>query len=130
MGSNVDELRELNNTPPRMQMRSDSTLVVPRAAHAQNDVAEHIADLGALALTPDLLPLRRVQFKAGKNGDTLAAVARRHRVPAAQVAQWKGLAAGTRLKAGQSIVVMQAADAASGTPRQAAYTVKPAPAPR
>jgi membrane-bound lytic murein transglycosylase D len=78
---------------------------VPRAAHAA-DVAEHIADHGTLVLAPDLPPLRRIYLKAGRKGDSVAAVARRYRVNAGQLAQWNGLGVGGRFKAGQRIVVM------------------------
>ena len=105
LGISEAELRELNHIPPRMLVKSGSTLLVPRAAHAA-DVAEHIADHGTLALAPDLPPLRRVQFQAGRQGDSVAAVAKRYRVNAAQLAQWNGVANGARFKAGHNIVVM------------------------
>ena len=105
LGISEAELRELNHIPPRMLVKSGSTLLVPRAAHGA-DVAEHIADHGTLALAPDLPPLRRVQFQAGRQGDSVAAVAKRYRVNAAQLAQWNGVANGARFKAGHNIVVM------------------------
>jgi membrane-bound lytic murein transglycosylase D len=105
LGIGEDELRELNHIPKRMLIKRGSTLLVPRAAHAE-DVAEHIADHGTLALVPDLPPLRRLYFRAGRKGDSVVAVARRYRVNATQLAQWNGLRIGGRFKAGQRIVVM------------------------
>ena len=61
-----------------------------------------------LALAPDLPPLKRVSFKAGKKGDSVAAVALRYRVSAEQVAQWNGVVAAARFKPGQPVVVMVA----------------------
>ena len=81
LGLSEGELRELNHIPPRMLIKGGSTLLVRREAHA-DDVAEHIADHGTLALVPDLPPLRRIHFKAGRKGDSVAAMARRYRVNA------------------------------------------------
>jgi membrane-bound lytic murein transglycosylase D len=120
LGLGEGELRELNHIPPRMLIRSGSTLLVPRAANA-DDVAEHIADHGTLALAPDLPPLRRMVFKAGRKGDSVAAVARRYRVNAGQLAQWNGIGVGGRFKAGQRIVVML--PATKGQPVRAGASV-------
>ncbi len=105
LGIGEDELRALNHIPQGMLIKGGSTLLVPRAAHA-DDVAEHIADHGRLALAPDLPPLRRVYFKAGRKGDSVAAMSRRFRVSAAQLAQWNGIGVGGHFKAGQQVVVM------------------------
>lgn len=105
LGIAEDELRELNQIPPRMLIKRGSVLLVPRAADA-DDVAEHIADNGTLMLMPDLPPLRRVYLKAGPKGDSVAAVARRYRVNARQLAKWNGITRAGRFKRGQRIVVM------------------------
>ncbi len=121
VGVSEDELRALNNIPPRMLVKAGSTLLVPRAPHADDDVAEHIADNASLALAPELQPLRRVRFKAGRQGDSVAAVAKRYGVSAAQVARWNGVRSGARFKSGQAIVVMLPAEgtrAASAATRQ------------
>lgn len=106
IGVSEGELRELNHIPPRMLIKRGSILLVPRAAHAPHDVAEHIADYGRLTLAPALPPLRRIQFKAGRHGVSVAAVAKRYRVSVSQLAQWNGVSARARFKAGQKIVVM------------------------
>jgi membrane-bound lytic murein transglycosylase D len=72
--------------------------------HRTADVSEHIADNAVMALAPDLPPLRKMSLKAGRN-DSVATVAKRYRVSAAQVAQWNGVTASARFKAGQRIVV-------------------------
>ncbi|OYU82399.1 MAG: lytic transglycosylase [Burkholderiales bacterium PBB5] len=107
------QLREVNTIPRGMVVKAGSTLLVPRAAHRQDDVAEHLADHAMLALAPEAPPLRRVSFKAGKRGDSVAAVAARYRVSAAQVAQWNKTAAQGRFKAGETVVVMLAGKAAA-----------------
>ena len=108
VGISEDQLRELNHIPPRMLVKGGSILLVPRDAHA-DDVAEHIADHGTLALAPHLPPLRRLNFRAGRQGDSVQAVARRYRVDAGQLAQWNGMEVGSRFRAGQNIVVMMPA---------------------
>ena len=111
VGMPEEQLRSINNIPKGMLVKAGSTLLVPRGAHRADDVAEHVADHAMLALAPDLPPLRRVSFKAGKKGDSVAAVARRYRVSAAMVAQWNDTSSGARFKPGQSVVVMLATKA-------------------
>ena len=114
------QLREVNRIPERMLVKVGSTLLVPRGAHATANVAEHLADHAALSLTPEARAQRRRVFKAGKQGDTVAAVAKRYRVSAAQVAQWNSVAANARFKPGQAVTVMLAAAPARTVPRSAA----------
>ena len=105
VGIREDELREINRIPPRMLVKAGSTLLVPRAAHA-SDVSEHIADHASLSLAPEPRPLQKISFKAGRQGDSVAAVAKRYRVSVAQVASWNKVPAHGRFKAGQTVVVM------------------------
>ncbi len=105
-GTNEALLREVNLIPPRMLVKVGSTLLVPRASHSQLDVTEHIADNATLTFAQEARPLRKVSFKAGRQGSTVAAVARQYRVSAAQVAQWNGVSAQGHFKAGQAITVM------------------------
>ncbi len=99
-------LREINHIPPRMLVRAGSTLLVPRSAHATADVSAHIAQTAMMVLAPESRPLRRLAFKAGKQGDSVAAVARRYKLGAAQVAQWNNVAPQARFKPGQQVLVM------------------------
>jgi membrane-bound lytic murein transglycosylase D len=140
VGMTEAQLREINRIPPRMLVKSGSTLLVPRSAARTEDVSEHLADNAVMALTPDTPPLRRVGIKAGKRGDTVAAVAQRYRVSAAQVAQWNKVSTGASFKAGATIVVYLpqaparvATSAARSTARpvttRPAATTKPAAKP-
>jgi len=106
VGMAEDRLREVNRIPPRMLVQAGSTLLVSRAGHATADVTGQVADHGAMVLRPEAPPLRRMTFKAGQRGDSVAAVARRFGVTAQQVAQTNGVAAHASFKPGQSIVVM------------------------
>ncbi|MBV8470171.1 MAG: transglycosylase SLT domain-containing protein [Burkholderiaceae bacterium] len=104
VGMNEAQLREVNTIPPRMLVKQGSTLLVPRAAHLETDVPEHMAETASLSLTPDLPPLRRVTHKAAR-GDTVASVAKRYKVSPEQVAQWNKTAAHGSFKAGQQVVL-------------------------
>ncbi len=123
IGISEAQLREVNRIPARMLVKAGSTLLVPRAAHSTADVAEHIADHAMMVLAPEAPPLRKLAFKAGKKGDTVAEVARRYRVSAAQVAQWNGVGPQAAFKPGQAIVVMVAT---VSSPARVASTGKPA----
>jgi membrane-bound lytic murein transglycosylase D len=104
-GMDEDELREVNDIPPRMLVKAGSTLLVPRAAHREADVSERIADGAVLALAADGPRLRRVAFKVGRKGDSVSGVARRYGLRAQQVAQWNQVAPGARFAAGATVVV-------------------------
>jgi membrane-bound lytic murein transglycosylase D len=105
VGTTEATLREVNRIPPRMSVRAGSALLVPRKAQAA-DVAEHLADNAAMNLVPEAGKLRRVVLKAGRKGDSVASVARRYRVKAADVAQWNDVAVGASFRPGSQIVVM------------------------
>ena len=107
VGMSEAELREVNKIPPHMLVRAGSTLLVPRAQNLLKDVSLHVADNANMALVPESLPPRRVTYRAGR-GETVATVAKRYRVSAAQVAQWNKVAVGSSFAAGQSVVVFVA----------------------
>jgi len=107
VGMSEAELREVNKIPPHMLVRAGSTLLVPRSQNLLKDVSLHVADNANMALVPEALPPKRVTHRAGK-GDTVATVAKRYRVSAAQVAQWNKVAAGASFSPGQSVIVFVA----------------------
>ena len=106
VGMSEAALCNVNRIPPRMLVKAGSTLLVPRSEQRGTDVTEHVAENAVMQLTPDVPPRRRVVLKAGK-ADTVASIARRYRVGAAQVAEWNSVAANARFKPGASIVVYQ-----------------------
>ncbi|MCB1998265.1 MAG: transglycosylase SLT domain-containing protein [Burkholderiaceae bacterium] len=106
VGSTEAELRQVNRIPPRMKLRAGSAIVVPRHAAHVADVTEHLAETAAIALVPEAGKLRRVVFKVGKKGDSVAAVARRYRVKAVDVAQWNDVGVKARFRAGEQVVVL------------------------
>ena len=108
VGMSEPELREVNSIPKGMLVKAGSTLLVSRSAHRLEDVSTQVADNATLALTSERSPLRKLRFKAGAKGDSVAAVAKRYRVSAEQVAQWNNTSEAARFKPGQAVVVMLA----------------------
>lgn len=104
VGMNESELRSVNNIPPRMLVRAGSSLLVPRSAHRDADVPEHVADNGQLSLQPEII-LKRTTVKARK-GENLARLASRYGVSAVSAAGWNKLAVNARLKPGQRVTLM------------------------
>ena len=113
VGMTEAELRSVNAVPARVVIRAGSTLLVPRAANIQDDVAGKVADNGQLSVSPEVV-LRRTVVKAGK-GDTVASVARARGVSATQLAQWNKVANNASFKPGQAIVLFLAPSTANKT---------------
>jgi membrane-bound lytic murein transglycosylase D len=122
IGMNEDQLREINRIPSRMLVKAGSTLVVPRTQGRHADVSPQIADNAMMALAPDAPPLRKVALKAGRK-DTVASVAGRYRVSAAQVAQWNDLSPSAAFKPGQTVFVYVAAGKGAAKGSRTAQTV-------
>ncbi|CAG9172126.1 hypothetical protein LMG23992_02126 [Cupriavidus laharis] len=99
-----DTLREINSIPRGMRLKAGSTVMIPRSGHHDQDISATLADSAMLAVEPDLPDARRVVVRAGRR-DTVASVARRYGVSASQVQSWNKLS-GTKLVAGQSLVLM------------------------
>ncbi|MBP6404325.1 MAG: transglycosylase SLT domain-containing protein [Proteobacteria bacterium] len=103
VGMSEADFRSVNNIPPRMLIRAGSVVLAPRTAKTENDVAPHVADNGQLSLAPEVVT-RRTVIKARK-GDSVASIARRYKLSAAQVADWNDVGASAAFKLGQQIVV-------------------------
>jgi membrane-bound lytic murein transglycosylase D len=129
VGMSADQLRSVNGIPARMLVRAGSTLLVPRQGKLDNDVTEHLADNGHLLLAPEVV-LRKIRIKA-RAGDTLARLASRHGVSAANVAGWNRLKPNAKLSNGQTLSIYVPAKAsrraASASPRRAAVQRSKAP---
>jgi membrane-bound lytic murein transglycosylase D len=143
VGLQEAQLAEVNHIPPRMLVRAGSTLIVPRGAHTTGDVSERLADTATLTLAPEVAASSRMTtLRAGAKGDTVAAVARRHGLTAAQVAQWNRVDATARFAPGQAITLMlpvrshvvvagaKASRAARPAPRGAGKPAAATPPPR
>jgi membrane-bound lytic murein transglycosylase D len=106
VGMTEDQLREVNRIPARMLVKAGSTLLVPRSAQHPHDVSETVADSAQIALAPESLPPRRLQVKVGKKAETVADLARRHGMTAAQLASANGVSATASFKPGQLVTVL------------------------
>ena len=122
VGMPEEELREVNRIPAHMLVKAGSTLVVPRSDGRAQDVSVAVADNAAIALAPDGPALRKTSLRAGRR-DSVASVARRYHLPAAQVAQWNGVTPNAAFRPGQTIVVYVASKTHVATVRGGARSV-------
>jgi len=125
VGMSEAGLRSVNHIPPRMLIRAGSSLLVPRAAHHENDVAGRIADNGQVAFAPEVV-LRRTVVKAGKH-ESVASIAKRYRQTPASVAEWNKVSTSAAFKAGQQVVLFLPAQPRAKA-KTAAHTVAKSPA--
>jgi membrane-bound lytic murein transglycosylase D len=103
VGMSEAEFRDVNRIPPRMLVKAGSTLLVTRSVKKAEDVSEQLADNAQLSLSPEII-LQKRTVRAGKR-DTVASVAARYKVSAAQVASWNKTSAGAPFKHGQAVVL-------------------------
>ena len=103
VGMTEDELRSVNNIPPRMRVKAGSTLLVRRSASLNSDVTEHVANNGYLTLAPDVV-LKKTVVRAGKR-DNVTSMARRFSVSAQVLADWNKVSPSAAFKPGQKVVL-------------------------
>lgn len=103
VGMNENDLRSVNNIPPRMLITAGSTLLIPRSGKLQEDVAVHVADNAHMALSPEIV-LKRTVVKAKKK-DSVALLASRYHVSASNIAQWNKISASASLTNKQSVIL-------------------------
>jgi membrane-bound lytic murein transglycosylase D len=103
VGMSEFEFRSVNAIPPRVVIKAGSSLLVPRSATMNQDVAVKVADNGQLSLAPEVVQ-KRVMLRAGK-GESVATIARKYKVNADQVAQWNKVGVSASFKPGQQVVV-------------------------
>ena len=103
VGMGEAEFRNINNIPVHMLIRQGSALLVPRAAHGEQDVTSKVADNGQVTLAPEIV--LKKNFVRLSKGTSIAAIAQRYKVSAANVAQWNNVHLNTNFKAKQTIVL-------------------------
>jgi membrane-bound lytic murein transglycosylase D len=103
VGMSESDLRALNNIPQRMMIRAGSTLLVPRPVGLSRDVTVQVADNGQVALAPEIIT-RKTTVRAGKH-DTVASIAKRYNVSAANVAEWNRVSSNASFAPKQSVVL-------------------------
>ncbi|RZI93082.1 MAG: hypothetical protein EOP78_11960, partial [Variovorax sp.] len=103
VGMSEADLRSINAIPPRMLIKTGSTLIVPRSATVREDVAALVADTGHLSFQPEIVT-RKTTVKAGRN-ENVTTIARRYRLSPASVADWNDVKPGHAFPRGYSVVV-------------------------
>jgi len=98
------QIREINQIPPRMMLRTGSTILVPRQGEHDTDVPQHMADNGQMLLAPMAAATRAKRYRV-RQGDTLSAIARRHGVTVANIQRWNNLRPNQPIRAGQMLVL-------------------------
>ena len=125
VGMTEEELRSVNNIPPRVLVKKGSSLLVHRSQRLDKDVSEHVADYGQLSLAPEIILKRRV-LKAGKK-DTVASVAQRYAISAQSLADWNKTSATAKFKPGQQITLFLPASTRVAAPPHKLANVKAGP---
>jgi len=103
VGMSENDLRSVNNIPPRMLIKAGSTLLVPRSAKMASDVASNVADNAQMLLAPEIVT-RRTTVQARK-GETVASIAKRYGLNSVNVAEWNSTSVASAFKLGQQVVV-------------------------
>lgn len=124
-GMTETELRTVNQIPSGMSIKAGSTLLVPRSDQMAADVVGRVADNGQLALVRES-SARRTQVRAGKQ-DSVASVAKRYGVSAAQVAEWNNVATTAAFAVGQKIFLYLPARSGPSKTARPAIVRKQAP---
>lgn len=95
-------IREANNIPPKMALKAGSTILVPKMEHAlDTNISAAVVDNATMVVVPYGPEPKRIIVKVGKK-DTLASIAKRHRVSVAQIKTWNELRRDS-VTAGQSL---------------------------
>jgi membrane-bound lytic murein transglycosylase D len=97
------ELREVNRIPPRVKIKSGSTLVIRRQNNFQKDVSEQIVDNAKIDFAPEITLVKR--FIKTKPKDTIESFSKRYGLTPALVAQWNKINVKTPLKGGKSLII-------------------------
>jgi membrane-bound lytic murein transglycosylase D len=103
VGMSEEQMREINRIPPRMLIKTGSTLLVPRGSAQQRDVSEQVADNGQISFAPEVVLVK--QSVKLRKAETVASIAKRYGVSAASVAGWNKVSAAGSFKAKQSVVL-------------------------
>ena len=95
-------IRQTNDIPAGMRLRSGATVLVPKA-RGDGDIPSSVARTAQLLVEPDIPETRRVVI-ASKRNDTLPTIAKRHAVSLLATQKWNP-GAREPLKPGQKLVL-------------------------
>ncbi len=111
LGIKEEELKFLNNIPPKMLIKAGSALLIPRGAQKDEDVSFKIAEQGQLDLSPEQFG-KKVAHKIGSK-DTWQSIALKYHVSTKEIALWNDLSINQQLKVGQTLTLFVNAKALS-----------------
>ena len=103
LGLKEEELRNLNNIPPKMLIKAGSALLIPRGAKKDEDVSFSIAEQGQLDLSPEQVG-KKISHKITPK-DTWQSIALKYRVGTKEIALWNDLSVNQQLKVGQTLTL-------------------------
>ncbi len=103
LGLKEDELRSLNNIPPKMMIKAGSALLIPRGGKKDEDVSLSIAEQGQLDLSPEQVG-KKITHKI-TNKDTWQSLALKYKVSTKEIALWNNLSVNQQLKVGQTLTL-------------------------
>ena len=118
-------LREVNNLPANVRIKSGSTLLVPRVGDiAEQSITREVADRAVLHYETLPPPERRMVVKVGQR-DTLYAIAKRYNVTVSQIKGWNDLKV-DRVLLGQTLeLFLPNQSIARSSARSTASSVRP-----
>lgn len=127
-GTTEEVIRQVNHIPPKMVLKAGSTILVPMSAGAR-DITPEIAERARVSFEPDG-PVTRTVNLTVQRSDTLASLAKRHRVSVVQIKQWNNIK-GNTLAFGQTIqLYLPVKPAGKATARKATTKTPAAPQKR
>ena len=101
-GTTEEVIRQVNHIPPKMVLKAGSTILVPITASSGNSaITPEIAERARVSFEPDG-PITRTLHVKVQRSDSLASLAKRHRVSVAQIKLWNNIK-GNNLAFGQSL---------------------------
>ncbi len=102
IGVHTDVIKQVNHIPGNMMVKAGSTLLIPKSTQTDySDISQRVVDNAILALAID--NTRKITLTAGKK-DSIATLARRYNVSAAQIKEWNNLKSDT-IKPGQKLQI-------------------------
>ncbi len=125
IGVDPATLSAINKIPVGMRLKPGSTVLIPKVkAEDDEDISAYIAENAVFALEPDVPDTRKMLIRVRRH-ETMAAFAKRYRIPVAQIQAWNHTKR-TKLAPGQ-IVMLHVPTSQKPTLVKAKLRVRPVP---
>ena len=106
VGMSEEDLRRVNNIPANVLIKAGSALLVPRSDQVTTDISSSVAEKGQMALMPEVVTVIKRSTVRARKGDSVASLAQRYGVTAANLAEWNHISASGSLKKGQAVTLL------------------------